>query len=85
MHTSSFQATNVFYPGLNAIYKNLKNIQTFNTTADTTDLISLGSLLGNINREDFYTYQGSLTTPPCAEAVTWIVFADVLPISYTEV
>lgn len=33
----------------------------------------------------FYTYQGSLTTPPCSEAVTWIVFPDPLPVSFSQV
>ncbi|XP_061401526.1 carbonic anhydrase 2-like [Musca vetustissima] len=78
------KSENVFYPGLNLIYNNLQNVQSFNSTSDTMHLITLGSLLGNINREDFYTYQGSLTTPPCSEAVTWIVFSDVLPISFKE-
>ncbi|XP_075148510.1 carbonic anhydrase 2-like [Haematobia irritans] len=78
------KSENVFYPGLNAIYDNLENLQMFNSSATTMNLIRLGSLLGNINREDFYTYQGSLTTPPCSESVSWIIFADILPISYKE-
>lgn len=67
------------------VYNKLPNVQQFNSSASTEELITLGSLLGNINREDFYTYQGSLTTPPCAEAVSWIIFSDILPISYREV
>ncbi|XP_019894153.2 carbonic anhydrase 2-like [Musca domestica] len=78
------KSDNVFYPGLNVIYNNLENVKNFNTTSDTMYLISMASLLGNINREDFYTYEGSLTTPPCSESVTWIVFSDVLPISFKE-
>jgi len=29
----------------------------------------------------FYTYTGSLTTPPCSQSVTWIVYADVVGVS----
>lgn len=31
--------------------------------------------------EDFYVYAGSLTTPPCTEGVTWMVFSSPLSVS----
>ncbi len=46
----------------------------------------LGDLLINPNRlipkdKAFYTYSGSLTTPPCSENVTWVVMKQ--PVSVT--
>ena len=34
---------------------------------------------------DFFTYEGSLTTPPCSEVVTWLVLREPLKISEREV
>lgn len=31
--------------------------------------------------DDFYVYAGSLTTPPCTEGVTWMVFSSPLSVS----
>ncbi len=31
--------------------------------------------------EDFYAYSGSLTTPPCTEGVTWLVYSSPLSVS----
>lgn len=38
-----------------------------------------------VYRNKFYTYHGSLTTPPYFESVTWIVYADHVPISSSQV
>jgi len=35
--------------------------------------------------EEFYAYSGSLTTPPCTENVTWLVYASPLSISAEQV
>ena len=33
----------------------------------------------------FYTYSGSLTTPPCTENVRWIILNEIFPISELSV
>lgn len=34
---------------------------------------------------EFYTYFGSLTTPPCHESVRWIIFREKLIVTETAV
>jgi carbonic anhydrase len=34
-----------------------------------------------VDRDLFFKYQGSLTTPPCSQAVDWIVFRDISSIN----
>lgn len=43
--------------------------------------LSLKSWLSELNLSDFWSYNGSLTTPPCTEGVKWSVLKDVQPIS----
>ena len=53
------------------------------------DKINFNELFGCLEQEEsaaamrnpFYHYKGSLTNPPCADVVNWIVHKEVLPIS----
>ena len=49
------------------------------TTAKVTDLVSAGGLLPA--DRGYWTYTGSMLTPPCAEGVRWYIFAEDLSIS----
>ena len=33
------------------------------------------------NTSDYWTYPGSLTTPPCSECVQWVLFKDPIELS----
>lgn len=37
------------------------------------------------NMHEYYVYNGSLTTPPCLEVVTWLDFYDPIEISHDQV
>jgi len=43
--------------------------------------VQLDADLGQVVQNGFYTYSGSLTTPPCTEGVTWIVLQNQLTMS----
>ena len=49
------------------------------------DYFPLMKLVNNLDKSQIYHYEGSLTTPPCSEIVSWIVIDDPQSISDEQV
>ena len=67
---------------INSIWKNLpkekeKEALVQNVTVDATQLLP--------ESRGYYTFKGSLTTPPCSEEVTWLVLKTPLKIADSEI
>lgn len=54
-----------------------------NETVTPSTLLDLAQLLPA--RREYYTYMGSLTTPPCTEGVLWIVMKQPLHLSEQQI
>ena len=56
-----------------------------NSQEEASDLIINASNLLPENINQYYRYQGSLTTPPCSEIVTWLVLKQPVEISQLQI
>ena len=43
--------------------------------------VMVQEFLWNIDMSKYWTYQGSLPTPPCSEGITWTVIEQIQPLS----
>jgi carbonic anhydrase len=68
-------------PLIQTLWNNLPLEQ--NQDVTPTVAIDLNALLPE-NRA-YYTYMGSLTTPPCTEEVLWMIFKQPMPVSAEQV
>uniref|UniRef100_A0A1B0G191 Alpha-carbonic anhydrase domain-containing protein n=1 Tax=Glossina morsitans morsitans TaxID=37546 RepID=A0A1B0G191_GLOMM len=71
--------------GLTAISRHLHLVPEAHNEAILNVTFSLSSLISGVDVDKFYTYKGSLTTPPCSEAVTWILYPDPISISAKQI
>ncbi|XP_023247593.1 carbonic anhydrase 9-like [Copidosoma floridanum] len=68
---------------LSFLIPHLKEVQNVNSESRLNNSIELSTLLP-VDVDTYYTYKGSLTTPPCNEVVTWTVFAATVPVSFKQ-
>jgi len=54
-----------------------------NNTVQPQGMIDLNQILP-ANRQ-YYTYMGSMTTPPCTEGVLWVVFKEPIELSQDQI
>jgi carbonic anhydrase len=76
------------YGGDNPVYakiiERLPQVKEPNTEVHFNKGVTLGSLLPE-TKHLYFTYNGSLTTPPCLEVVTWIEFKQPILLSDNQV
>lgn len=80
-----YQLTDVDGVEIEPIVSHLNLVRTVDQKILLNTTFTLASLLGAVNVERFYMYKGSLTTPPCSEAVKWVIFPNALPVSASQV
>ena len=56
-----------------------------NPATSVNTKIKLSDFFESVNPKSYLTYEGSLTTPPCSEAVTWTVFPQAININTAQV
>lgn len=81
---SFFEATDEDNPVYAEIVDKLNQIHMPDQSANLPFGFTIRSMLPE-STENYFTYKGSLTTPPCLEVVTWIDFKHPIRLSHNQV
>lgn len=81
-----YETSNDTNPTYNPIVNVLPNAEEVGAKNALQEPLLLSSLLvpNPATIQDYYTYAGSLTTPPCLEVVTWIDFIEPQMLSHDQ-
>ncbi|CAO1367149.1 unnamed protein product [Diamesa serratosioi] len=71
-------------PAYEELTKMLAHVQKSKTNATFENPPALRGLISD-NLDEYYIYNGSLTTPPCSEVVTWLDFQVPIPLSHNQI
>jgi len=63
---------------LDSFFKSVDTRQQF------TNYVGIREFLATVDMADYWSYDGSLTTPPCTEGIKWSVIKEVQPISAAQ-
>ncbi|XP_015127607.1 carbonic anhydrase 15 [Diachasma alloeum] len=81
-----FEASEEDNPNYALIVESLPLIEAVDSSTNLNPMALESLLLPNpAVLQDYFTYNGSLTTPPCSEVVTWIDFKEALPLSHKQI
>ena len=69
---------NLFIEQLNAIWNGAAG------DTRTNQKVNVEGFLDSLDMTEFWSYDGSLTTPPCTEGIKWSVLKNVQPISEAQ-
>ncbi|KAI4670396.1 hypothetical protein J4E81_002065 [Alternaria sp. BMP 2799] len=69
---------------IQSLSSSLADIATPGTKTTISSGIDFTDVVETLKTSDIQTYSGSLTTPPCAEGVTFLIVKDPLPVSVED-
>lgn len=80
----SFQVSDFDNMVYSEIVQHLNKVTQPHSKVQLLSPLTLDSLLPS-NKYHYYTYNGSLTTPPCSEVVIWLDFKEPIFLSHEQV
>lgn len=81
-----YQAKDEPNPIFDSIVPQIPEIATVGSSISVNDPTVLNKLIApdSVSIDNYFTYRGSLTTPPCLEIVQWIDFTDPQSLSHEQ-